>query len=273
MSAVRGLHHFALTVGDVDDEITFHERVLGLTVVRRTPIDARGRAAEVLELGTSAGESGFLHSICLGSVGPVGRLGSNGPRSANLAVPPGSLGFWRTRLFDAHIAAEHVTRLGTERLELTHPAGVLLSLVEADDPRPAGNGAIGPDHAIRGLHSVTLSLMDVRETHDFLVGVLDADHDLQDLAWGRYRLGEDPGATIELLHEPYRAPGTWTFAVGTPHHVAFDAGTIVDRERLCARLRQAGYADVSPEVADGDSTSVWVRTPGGTLVDLCCSVR
>lgn len=144
--------------------------------------------------------------------------------------------------------------------------------VETDGNHMAADGSIDPAFAIRGLHSVTVSLMDVREMHSFLVDVLEAQHVRQDLAWGLYTFGADPRAPgLELLHEPYRAPGTWTYAVGTPHHIAMDASHPERREHLRARLLDAGYADVSAVADDKGFTSVWVRTPGETLVDLLCT--
>ena len=266
MGPDQSLHHFALTAGDAAAEIAFHEEVLGLTRLRSEVVAARGRSATRLAFAASPGlVGGEIQVTCLGADGPRGRLGSNGPKSANLAVPTGSLDFWQYRLFDAHLEAVRARRLGTDRLEFAAPNGVGYALVE--DSSEADDG--GDGHAIRGLYSVTVSLMDVREADAFLVELLEARHVEQDLAWGLYDVGAGgPGSRIELLHEPYRAPGTWAYAVGTPHHIGLAVGEPESRAELCERLRDAGYPDISP-TTDGDGwTSAWVRTAGGTLMEL-----
>ena len=264
---VRGVHHFAYSTTEAEREIEFHERVLGLRCVRREPVTLRGRSAERITFGvTEDPAQGFLVAFCLGADGPTGRQGSNGPKAPNLAVPAGSLDYWQARLHDAHHDGEVEEVLGTKRLGFTAPSGVPYVLVESDRPgQGRATGDVDPAAAIGGLHSVTISLMDVRETHAFLLDLLGAEHVSQDLASGYYRLGAADGAGIELVHEPYRAPGTWTYAVGTPHHVGL---TTDAREGVSDLLRDAGYPDVSGVVPGQDYSSVWVRTPGGALVDL-----
>jgi glyoxalase family protein len=266
---VRGVHHFAYSTTEADREIEFHERVLGLRCVRREPVRLRGRAGEQVTFGVTADPAqGFLVAYCLGADGPTGRQGSNGPKSPNLAVPAGSLDHWQARLHDAHVETEVDEVLGSKRLNFTAPSRVPYTLVEGaqDGQAPVdGDGDGDPAVAIRGLHSVTISLMDVRETHAFLLDLLGAEHVTQDLATGYYQLSSPGTPGIELVHEPYRAPGTWTYAVGTPHHIGL---TAEGREHLCELLRDAGYPDVSDVVPGTDHSSVWVRTPGGALVDL-----
>ncbi|MEV0688127.1 VOC family protein [Nocardia sp. NPDC050378] len=264
--SVHRVQFFAYTTTDAEREVRFHEQVLGLRCVRRRPVTMRGCSGE--ELSFAAGDdpaATILVAYCAGPDFPTGRQGSNGPRSANLAVPAGSLGTWESRLYDAHIETSVETVLGTKRLAFTAPSGLPYTLVDSDT---AGrSGAADAAVAIAGLHSVTLTMMDVRETHAFLLEVLGAEHVEQEIASGYYRFGAD-GAGLELLHEPYRAPGTWTYAAGTAHHIGIDAGSAAERQELCERLLDNGYPDVSAP-SDGElHTSVWVRTPGGTLVEL-----
>lgn len=270
MASPHRIHHFAFIAGSPDPEIAFHEGVLGLQTVEQCEVTARGRRATQLWFGSSASpRQSFLKVTCLGDDGPRGRLGSNGPKTANLSVAPGTLGYWQRRLRDARTESERTTRLGTDRLEFEHPTGVALSLVE--DPPLAGMASLDEptDYTIRGLHSVTISLMDVRETHDFLVDLLAARHVTQDLAWGLYEFEQGgPGNRIELLHEPYRAPGTWAYAVGAPHHVGLDTGSHEQRRELCERLLDAGYPDISASAENGAFDSIWVRAAGGTLLEL-----
>jgi len=274
VTSVRSVHHFAYSTSDAEREIRFHEDALGLRCVSREHQTLRGLPCEQLVFGvTEEPAQGFLVAFCFGADGPTGRQGSNGPKSPNLSVPAGSLGYWQARLHDAHIESRIEEFSDTKRLVFTPPSGIDYALVETGqaDAVPISNGDVAAASAVRGLHSVTISLMDVRETHSFLLELFGSTHTSQDLASGYYQLsaGAD-GAGIELLHEPYRAPGTWTYAVGTPHHVALDVDDEASREQLCGRLRNAGYHDVSPVVPGANTSSVWVRAPGGALVALVC---
>jgi glyoxalase family protein len=262
MRAIRGVRHVAFAAPDADAEVAFHEGVLGLRTVARRPAPELGAGVEIVLFGAGEGPAdAFLQIICVGSGRPPGRLGGNGPYSVNLSVPRDSLPAWERRLRDAHVTAERVVRLGGERIELRHPLGLTYSLVAADGG--------GPGEGIRGLHGATLSLVDVRDCHAFLTEILGATHERQDVADGVYRFEPDaPG--IELVHEPYRSPGTWTLASGTPHHVAIEVDGVEPLRLLRTRLREAGLADVSEVTEVGGVASTWVRIPGGTLVELTC---
>jgi glyoxalase family protein len=271
VTSIKGVHHFAYSTSEAEREIRFHEDVLGLRLVSREPQTLRGRAGEKLVFGLADSPAdGFLVAFCLGADGPSGRQGSNGPNSPNLSVPAGSLDYWQARLHDAHVEGKVDEVFGTKRLVFTAPSRIRYTLIESGQPAsgPTEGDATFP---VLGLHSVTVSLMDVRETHSFLLDLFGGQHTEQDLSSGYYQFSDGAeGAGIELLHEPYRAPGTWTYAVGTPHHVGLDVADAASREQICERLRDAGYHDVSPVVEDTDSDSVWVRAPGGALVALVC---
>jgi catechol 2,3-dioxygenase-like lactoylglutathione lyase family enzyme len=268
VTGIRGVHHFAYSTSEAEREIRFHEDVLGLRLVRREPRTLRGLSGEETVFGVSDSPSeGFLVAFCLGEDGPTGRQGSNGPTSPNLAVPAGSLDSWQARLRDAHVESQVDEVYGTKRLVFTAPSRIRYTLVETGQPA-SGQVDGDPTSAVRGLHSATISLMDVRETHSFLLELFGGAHLEQDLASGYYQFSG--GAGVELLHEPYRAPGTWTYAVGTPHHIGLDVADEASREQICERLRDAGYCDVSPVIDGPDSSTVWVRAPGGALVALVC---
>lgn len=74
------------------------------------------------------------------------------------------------------------------------------------------------------------------------------------------------------MHEPERAPGSWTFGAGTVHHLAL---WVADDEALSAQkaiYEELGYTDAS-EIKDRFYFhSMYVRSPGGILVECCCNV-
>jgi glyoxalase family protein len=268
MAALKRIHHLGISAGDPAEDRAFHEEVLGLRLAHSAEL-GEGRVHQLYDTGSE--EPGTLvSSLCLGENGAGGRRGSNTPKVVNLSVAPAALPFWRERLHDHHVESGSEQLLGGERVTFAHPSGVEYSLVAvADDERPVNQHSEVPaEYAVRGLHSVTISLMDVREFTDFLLEVIGADHVDQDGGLGLFRLGEGPASSLEVIHEPYTAPGTWRYAAGTSHHVGFDAGGAGEREALRARIAERGYRDLSAASDEDHFSSMWLRTPGGVLVDL-----
>ena len=84
---------------------------------------------------------------------------------------------------------------------------------------------------------------------------------------GSRRRGGGPGAVIDLHHEPSRPPGTWTFGAGTYHHIAFNVETDDALVAQKALYEELGYTDAS-EIKDRYYFhSMYVRSPGGILVE------
>jgi len=268
MAALKRIHHVGISAGDPGEDRAFHEEVLGLRLAHSDELGS-SRLRQLYDTGD--GEPGtIVSSRCVGENGGEGRRGSNSPKAVNLSVAPGALPFWRERLHDHHIENGAEKLFVGERVSFAHPSGVEYSLVAvAEDDRPGNEHSEVPaEYAIRGLHSVTISLMDVREFTDFLLAVVGAEHAGQDGGIGLFQLGDGPATSLEVIHEPYTAPGTWRYAAGTLHHVGLDAGGTSDRGPLRERIAEQGYLDVSVE-ANGDGfNSMWLRAPGGILLDL-----
>ena len=267
MSIVRRIRHFGLCAASAESELSFHRDLLGLQLAAREPA---GAGRERLLFGPSDDRNeGCISILCFGSNAPAGRLGGGGPRGANLSVPEGSLPFWSQRLAAAGITVDLVHSLGSKRIEFAHPSGTAYSLVEFGEQRPrSGSRQIAASEAITGLHGATISLTDVREAHTFLIEVLDAAHLNQEIAKGDYRLSDHEAASrIELWHEPYRAPGTWRLGVGTPHHLCLELADADQADVLHRRLFDFGLSDVAVAAGGDKEMSMWVRIPGGTLLE------
>ena len=92
-------------------------------------------------------------------------------------------------------------------------------------------------------------------------------------AWHRFEIPDGgPDRTIELLHEPGRPQGSWTFGAGTAHHIAFNVETDEALVEQKAMYEELGYTDTS-EVKDRFYFhSMYVRSPGGVLVECTANV-
>ena len=118
-----------------------------------------------------------------------------------------------------------------------------------------------------------MSVRSVEEQEQFFVDALGFRKLGVDGAYHRFEAaGGGPGSIIDLHHEPDRAPGSWGFGAGTFHHIAFG---VENDEALFAQkalYEELGYTDAS-EVKDRFYFhSMYVRSPGGILVECTANV-
>jgi len=118
-----------------------------------------------------------------------------------------------------------------------------------------------------------MSMRDVDEQETFLVHALGFRKVGVEGAYHRFEIPNGgPDRTIELLHEPNRPQGSWTFGAGTAHHIAFHVDTDDALVAQKALYEELGYTDTS-EVKDRFYFhSMYVRSPGGVLVECTANV-
>jgi glyoxalase family protein len=273
MEIIRGTHHLTMSVGGAQDDYDFHTGVLGLFSVKKTVLFDGKTPIYHLYYGNRAGDvSTLLTSFPFRQAGVIGRRGSNQIKRLNLSVPSEAIAFWADRLAVNGVPYEQVEVFGGQRLHFAHPCGIeygLVGEVEIDDREPyAGNG-ISADSAIRGAHGVTISVLDPAEMTEFLEIGLGARKRATEGALTDFEIGNTGhGRSVELLHEPGVAPGTWKFGEGTVHHVAYDVGDAQKQQELKDWLEGLGYTDCSESKDREYFHSVYCRSPGGALVEL-----
>lgn len=274
-SLVTGIHHITLCPGRAQDDIDFFTAVLGQRLVKQTVLMDGSIPVYHFYYGNAGAEPGSIATSFPYSR-RKGRPGSGQPTVISYAVPHGTAAFWRdhfARLGAAHGPVEE--RFGGRYVRVRHPAGLLFEIVEADDARrPWTTDAIGEDVATRGFFGTVLSVRDVADAAQFFVDALGFECVGSDGPYHRFQLpAGGPASVIELLHEPERAAGSWHFGEGTFHHVAFEAqddDVLVSQKALYEEL---GYTDAS-EVKDRFYFhSMYVRAPGGILVECTANVR
>jgi len=206
----------------------------------------------------------------------MGRRGSGQVQSITYTVAKGALPFWREH-FERH-RVEHgpvEERFGQRFIRFNHPAGMAFEVLEDNDDTRIGwtTDEIGQDESVRGFHGTVLSVRDVTEQERFLTEALGFRKTGVDRAYYRFEIGTGgANKTLVLQHEPDRAPGSWTFGAGTVHHLAL---WVADDEAMAAQkaiYEELGYTDAS-EIKDRFYFhSMYVRSPGGILVECCCNV-
>jgi glyoxalase family protein len=268
---LEGYHHLTGCSQGAQEDIDFYTRVLALKLSKQTVLLDGDRGVYHLYYSDAKGTPGtVLTSFPYRQRGIRGRKGSGQVKVVGLSVPPGALGFWSERF--ARLGVEHDTpeeRFGHRWLRFAHPGGLDFELIEcADEREPYLDGSIDSDHAIRGVHSVTVSIRDIRASAEFMPE-LGFDTIGDDGPYSRFELADGgPNRIIDLLHEPDLAPGTWTYAAGTWHHVAFGVASETQQLAIKDHLEGLGYVGVSEIKNRNYFRSIYFRMPAGALFEV-----
>jgi glyoxalase family protein len=272
---LKGIHHITLCPGNAQQDLDFFTEVLGQRLVKQTVLMDGRIPIYHLYYGNADADLGSIATSFPYGRKP-GQPGSGQVSATSYSVPPGTLSFWECH-FDRHHAERSapLERFGRRFLRVKHPAGLLIELVEeaADTRRPWTTQQISADVATRGFFGAVLSVRDVDEMERFFVEALGLCKVGTD---GPYHRFEIPGAavasTLDLHHEPDRAAGSWGFGAGTAHHIAFNAETDEALVRQKALYEELGYTDASELKDRFYFHSMYVRSPGGILVECTANV-
>ena len=267
---VKGTHHITYCPGRAQEDVDFVTTVLGQRLVKQTVLMDGSIPIHHLYYGNADADIGSITTSFPYSR-RAGRPGSGQIEATCYAVPSGAAAFWRDHLDRHGVVHEGIQeRFGQHVIRLRHPAGLSFELIEtAGDPRrPWTTSRITADVGSRGFFGAVMSVRDVDEQERFLIDALgfrkvgvDGDYHRFELAGGAF------DHTIDLHHEPDRAPGSWVFGAGTFHHIAFHVETDAELVQQKALYEELGYTDAS-EIKDRFYFhSMYVRSPGGILVE------
>ncbi|MEO0682979.1 MAG: VOC family protein, partial [Pseudomonadota bacterium] len=170
MSPVTGLHHVTAIAGDPAANRRFYAQALGQRLIKKT-VNFDDPGTYHLYYGDRIGSAGSVMTFFPWAHAPKGEVGAGQVSVTQYAVPPGALPFWRDRLpaLGARLIAESEVVFGAARAVFADPDGLLLALVETDDPRePWLSDGIDAAHAVRGFHGVTLALTEAESTERLL---------------------------------------------------------------------------------------------------------
>jgi glyoxalase family protein len=273
--APHGLHHVTAIASDPQRNVDFYTDVLGLRLVKTT-VNFDDPGTFHLYYGDDAGHPSTILTFFPWKGIPQGRQGTGLTTATAFGVPPTSLGWWQKHLADRGadvVAGPHDRDSGgasEEVLVVRDPDGLVVELVSAPgDTRSGwdGQGGIPAEHAVRGLHSVTLTERIPEHTAELLTGLLGMS--------GDGRGGDDrtrftmpgglPGASLDVAASTDGTLGRQ--AAGTVHHIAFRAPDQATQEQWRQELVDAGL-QVTPIVDRQYFTSIYFREPGGVLFEI-----
>jgi glyoxalase family protein len=272
---VKGLHHVTLCPGPAQEDIDFFTGVMGQRLVKQTVLMDGSIPVYHFYYGNAEAEVGSIATTFPYSR-RRGRAGSGQVSAISYSVPIGTLPFWSGH-FD-RAGADHsgiLERFGARYIRVRHPAGLLLEVAEdaGDTRHPWTTGAITADVATRGFFAAVLSVRDVCEQESFLTEALGFRKVGVDGPYHRFEIpGSSRARVVDLLHEPDRAGGSWGFGAGTVHHLAFNVETDEALLRQKAIYEELGFTDASELKDRYYFHSLYVRSPGGILVECTSNV-
>jgi len=269
---ILSLHHVTATVDDAQDDLDFCAGTLGLRLVKKT-VNFDNPYVYHFYYGDERGTPGTIWTTFpyKDRGVPSGTKGAGQITVTSFSVPAGSLAFWRARLGSKGVAVTDVEpRFGEAAIRCADRSGLTFELVAAGHDRRQSWVADGfdADTAIRGLHSVTMSVADAAGTLDLMTTLLDWH--VVDRSSNRIRVGVNggdaaPGALIDIAVNP-DAPAAVN-GLGTVHHVAMAIGSEADQLALRAELIRYGCRVT--EVRDRCYfKSIYFREPGGVLFEV-----
>ena len=273
---IRGTHHLTFCVGGAQEDYDFHVRLLGLKSVKKTVLFDGEIPIYHLYYGNRLGDaSTLLTAFPYRQAGWMGKRGTNQLKILDLSVPADSIGFWSDRLKDFGVEHRRDELFGTERLNFKHPCGIDYTLVgdPEPDPREPYEGTVSAQDAIRGVYGTTTSVREPEPMSFFITEALGGTLLRSEGEFHQFQIGDEHGngRILELVEEPDLPQGTWQFGEGTIHHHALDAVTAENQAAVKDWIVGLGFTDVSDVKDRGYFYSVYMRSPGGALIELAYS--
>jgi glyoxalase family protein len=267
---ILSLHHVTATVNDAQDDLDFCLGGLGLRLVKRT-VNFDNHHVHHFYYGDERGTPGTIWTTFpYKDYGvKVGTKGAGQVTVTSFSVPAGSLSRWKARLRERGIPVADVEpRFREEAIRFSDRSGLVFELIATDrDARPPWiGGGVAKGDAVRGLHSVSITVRDPAKTLELMTGLLG--YTIVDEVEGRIRTavqGDAPGRAIDVVHGANVDMAV--NGLGTVHHVAMAIPSEDEQLRLREELIEFGCKVT--EVRDRCYfKSIYFREPGGVLFEV-----
>lgn len=267
--SILGLHHITAIAAGAKRNLDFYTKVLGQRLVKKT-VNFDDPKTYHFYFGTETGAPGTILTFFPWEGIIPGRTGVGMATDIGYAIPSGSIEFWVKRFQDFGVRQEPLREVFGERvLPFLDPDGLRLRLIEPtkEDKREGWETTgIDSSKAIRGFHSVVLTLRDIVPTAAILTEVLGYRLLTREGNVSRYVTDAvDTASIIDLLEQPDGTRGI--NAAGTNHHIAF---RVQDEDVLMAyraRIEARGLS-ITPKINRDYFFSLYFREPGGVLFEL-----
>ena len=272
---LTGIHHLTAVSARIRDNHLFFTQALGMRLVKRSVNQDDVRAYHLFYAdakGTPGTDLTFFDWPV-----PAERRGTSAIVRTSLRVAGAqTLEWWASRLREAGVTAGAITeRDGRPVIDFEDPEGQRLSLVDdggAGDAHPWERSTVPPEHQIRGLGPIMLSVPDLRGTDAMLKHVMNMRPARQ------YAHPEDPSQTVHVYEMGLGGPASELHVAVQPglpvtrqgaggvHHVAFRTPD-GDYDAWTDRLSTLGIPN-SGAVDRFWFRSLYFREPNGILFEI-----
>lgn len=268
MKKILGLHHITAIAGDAQRNYDFYTKTLGLRLVKKT-VNFDDPQTYHFYFGDEVGTPGTILTFFPWTNVRQGKNGAGMATEIGYSVPKGSLDFWKARFEKLNIIHDISERFGEKTLTFQDPDGLWLSLIETknkDGRKGFETAEIKSDTALKGFHTVTLTLNNIKATAAILTGIFGYKQTEQEGSLYRYKTDAvENAALVDLLELPQAQRGL--NAGGTNHHVAF---RVKDEETLMAMREKvvAKGLQITEKINRDYFFSLYFREPGGVLFEI-----
>ncbi|MFS8038227.1 ring-cleaving dioxygenase [Xanthobacter sp. AM11] len=265
-----GLHHVTAIAGPARRNLDFYTRILGLRLVKKT-VNFDDPGTYHFYFGDAAGSPGSILTFFPWEHAAEGRAGVGETQETAFRIPEASIGFWSGRLVALGLSPDlPEKRFGATVLVFKDPDGMRLALVGVPgiEAEPAwGGGEVPQEHAIRGMHSVTLLLKEAGPTAAILTDVFGFEETGREGTRIRYAArGTAVGGIVDIREAGGFLPGRQ--GRGSVHHIAFRAADDAAQAQMAERLTTQHGLGVTGQRDRNYFRSVYFREPGGVLFEI-----
>lgn len=272
---LSGIHHLTAVTADAPRNLRFYTQTLGLRLVKKT-VNQDDTSAYHLFYADGEGSPGTDMTFFEWPVERERRGTRSITRTGFRVAGEESLRWWKNRLDEEGVTHGDITeRNGRPTLDFEDFEGQRLSLVDdggQGDAHPWSRSPIPPEHQIRGLGPITISVPDHEATDLVLTRALNMRRIGDYAASGDdatrtyvYEMGKGgPAAELHVTVEPNLSAAQQ--GAGGVHHVAFRIPD-ADYESWTEHLRELRLPQSGP-VDRFYFRSLYFREPNGILFEI-----
>ncbi len=273
---LTGFHHVTAVTADAPGNHRFYTGTLGLRLVKKT-VNQDDTSAYHLFYADGLASPGSDLTFFDWPVGRERRGTGAVVRTGLRVAGEASLEWWARHLADAGLTRSDVRAVGGRAvLDFEDPEGQRLRLVDDGGEgvaHPWERSPVPPEHQIRGLGPVTVSVPSIEPTDRVLREVLSLrpGRGHVDPATGHdthvyvMEAGNRPDQELHVLVEPDVPVATQ--GAGAVHHVAFRTPDESQYRGWAERLREHRVANSGP-VDRFYFRSLYLREPNGILIEI-----
>lgn len=266
MNRTSGIHHISAIVGHPQENTDFYAGVLGLRLVKKT-VNFDDPGTYHLYFGNEGGKPGTIITFFPWAGAEQGKVGDGQVGVTTYAIPPGSIGFWKTRLTKFNIPFTETERFGEAYIQFEDVHGLQLELVEKEEGEKNtwSFGDVTSDVAIKGFDGATLFSAKPKETVKVLEDTLGLEKIDENEDFIRLKSYGEIGNKIDVRKTT--DSGLGQMGVGTVHHIAWRAKDDEDHLQWQKKIRKSDFL-TTPIKDRNYFNSIYFREYGKILFEI-----